>query len=436
MPLVVGFAYKPTDVHYLEAHDMKRLTASLALWVGLSAYAHAAAPITLGLNYPRTGSYKEEGLSQMRGALLAIDEINAKGGVMGRPLQLSTQDTASQVDKAVANVDKLAAEGAAMLFGGASSAVAIASGKRAREHGLLYFGTLGYSNDTTGKDGHRYLFRESNNATMSARALGQYLAKTLPNQRYFYVTSDYTWGHTSEASLRKATGSEDQARHPSVRLPFPGARLSQYRDALTLARQSDAQVLALVLFGEDLVRAMRIAHELGLASRMQIVVPNLTAHMVEQAGPSIMEGVLGTEPWTWRVPDMENSERGKAFVKAYTERYQTYPSSSAAHAYGIVYQWSDAVMRAKSLNSEAVIKALEGHRYSLLKGEQEWRAFDHQNLQRTYVVKVKPRAEIMKDPLHQDFFEIVHHLDGEDGALSLSEWQAERRAAGQPDTLQ
>lgn len=415
---------------------MKRLTAALALWVGLATCAQAADPITLGLNYPRTGSYKEEGLSQMRGALLAIDEINARGGVLGRPLQLSARDSASQVEKAISNVNQLAAEGAAMLFGGASSAVAIAAGKRAREHGLIYFGTLGYSNDTTGKDGHRYLFRESNNATMSARALGQYLAKTLPNQRYFYVTSDYTWGLTSEASLRKATASEDQARHPSVRLPFPGARLSQYRDALSLAGKSDAQVLALVLFGEDLVRAMRIAHETGLTSRMQIVVPNITGHMVEQAGPTLMEGVLGTTPWTWRVPDMENSARGKAFVKAYMERNQVYPTSSAAHAYGIVHQWSEAVARAGSLKSEAVIKALEGHRYTLLKGEQEWRVFDHQNLQRTYVVKVKPRAEILKDPLHQDFFEVVHHLDGEQGALSLSDWQAERRAAGQPEKLQ
>ena len=156
---------------------MKRLTACLALWAGLTAAAQGAEPITLGLSYPRTGSYKEEGLAQMRGALLAIDELNAKGGVLGRPLRLSSLDDASRPEKAARNVDKLAGEGAAMLFGGASSAAAIAAGKRAREHSLLYFGTLTYSNDTTGKDGHRYLFRECNSAWMSARVLGQYLAK-------------------------------------------------------------------------------------------------------------------------------------------------------------------------------------------------------------------------------------------------------------------
>ncbi|PYC27478.1 branched-chain amino acid ABC transporter substrate-binding protein [Aquipseudomonas alcaligenes] len=415
---------------------MKRLTATLALWAGITACAHAAEPITLGLNYPRTGPYKEEGLAQMRGALLAIDELNAQGGVLGRPLRLSSRDTASRPEKAVKNVDKLADEGAAMLFGGASSAVAIAAGKRARERGLLYFGTLTYSNDTTGKDGQRYLFRECNSAWMSARVLGQYLAKTLPGKRYFYVTADYTWGTTSESSLRQATGTQDIARHPGLKVPFPGARLGDYHERLSQAAASQAEVLVLVLFGEDLVRAMRVAEDLGLTQRMQIVAPNLTQGIVEQAGPSLMQGVIGTEPWTWRVPELVGSEAGKAFVRDFTERYQVYPSSAAASAYSIVHQWADAAERARSLDSEALIKALEGHSYRLLKDQQQWRAFDHQNVQSVYAVRVKPRAEVMKDALRQDYFEIVHQLDGAQAAPSLAEWQAERQAAGQPSTLQ
>ena len=92
--------------------------------------------------------------------------------------------------------------------------------------------------------------------------------------------------------------------------------------------------------------------------------------------------------------------------------------------------------RARSLDSEALIKALEGHSYRLLKDQQQWRAFDHQNVQSVYAVRVKPRAEVMKDALRQDYFEIVHQLDGAQAAPSLAEWQAERQAAGQPSTLQ
>lgn len=415
---------------------MKRTLTALALWAGLCTTASAVDPITLGLNYPRTGSYKEEGLAQMRGALLAIDELNAKGGVLDRPLRIISRDTASRPEKAVNNVNRLIDDGAAMLFGGSSSAVAIAASKRAKERGILYFGTLTYSNDTTGKNGHRYMFRECNNAWMSARVLGEYLSKTLPDKRYFYITSDYTWGTTTESSLRQTTGSTDTSKHPGLKTPFPGARLADYRDALTQAASSDAEVLALVLFGDDLVRAMRIAEDLGLTQRMQIVAPNLTQSIVEQAGPGLMQGVIGTEPWTWRVPELEKSEAGMAFVKNFTERYDLYPSSSAASAYSIVHQWANAATRARTLDSESLIKALEGHKYQLLKGPQEWRALDHQNLQTVYAVKVKSRDEIMTDRSKQDYFEIVGRLDGALAAQTPEEWKQERIAAGQPPQLQ
>ena len=75
------------------------------------------------------------------GIKAALEEINANGGVLGRPLRLSSLDTASRPEKAVRNVDKLADEGAVMLFGGASSAVAIAAGKRAKERKLKIHGT-------------------------------------------------------------------------------------------------------------------------------------------------------------------------------------------------------------------------------------------------------------------------------------------------------
>ena len=92
--------------------------------------------------------------------------------------------------------------------------------------------------------------------------------------------------------------------------------------------------------------------------------------------------------------------------------------------------------RAGSLNTGKLIKALEGHRYSSLKDEQEWRAFDHQNVQSVYVVRSRPRNEILQSNLHEDFFEILARLPGNEAAQSLSEWQAERRAAGKQLALE
>jgi ABC-type branched-subunit amino acid transport system substrate-binding protein len=392
-----------------------------------------AEPIKIGLSYPRTGNYKAEGLELHRGALMAVEAINGNGGLLGRPVQLLTRNSASRAQKARDNVTRFARQGAQMVFGGATSEEAIAAGKRARELGLLYFATLSYANEVTGREGHRYLFRESSSALMSARVLGEYLGWHMPRQRYHYIVVDDTWGRSIESELRATTGSQDRARHGRSALPSSAAMRQHYLDALNKAAASDAQILVLALLGEDLLRSMRLAHNLGLHTRMQIIVPHLSKSIVQQAGPKVMQGVIGTEAWTWQVPAQENSPAGQAFVEDYIRQHREYPDSAAASAYAIVQQWADAVRRSASLDSEKLIRALEDHRYSLLKGPQQWRAFDHQNVQSIYAVRVRTRSQIMQDPLKQDYFEIIHRMSGETATPSHDEWQQER---GEQLTLQ
>ncbi len=406
---------------------MRRLVCLSLLLLGFSVHAAPSGdPLRIGLNYPRTGNDKAEGLEQIRGALLAIEQINTQGGVLGRPLQLETANSASRVDTAQRNVDRLQARGVAMLFGGATSEEVIAASQRARQHGLLYFATQAYANEVTGQAGHRYLFRECTSARMSARVLGEYLAIHQPRRRYFHITRDDAWGHSMESALRESTGTQDKARHGHRRLAADGTRLQDLHNALEAAAKSEAEMLVLNLLGSDLVQAMRVVNQLGLNRRMQIIVPHLTKPLVQQAGPALMEGVIGTETWIWRAAQLESSAAGQDFVKQFIAQHGEYPDSSAASTYAIVRQWADAVARAGSSNSEAVIRALEGHRYQLLKGPQEWRAFDHQNVQDIYAVRVRPRGEIMKDALKQDYFEIIHRMNGLQAAISQEDWQQER----------
>lgn len=391
---------------------------------------NAAETIKLGLNYPSTGRYKEQGLAQARGALLAIEEINANGGLNGQTLELLTANTASKPDKAVANVDQLVEQGAAMLFGGASSAVAIAAGKQAAQHERIYFGTLTYANGTTGINGHRHMFRESYNAWMAAKALAQYLKHELNGKRLFYLTADYNWGHSTEASLRNFTGTDDTTQHPGVRTQYPRPRASHFQQALQQAKDSGAEVLMLVQFGDDMVKALNEIERMGLKDSMTIVVPNLTHGMARRAGASIMQGVIGAVPWSWQVPGKYGYQQGQAFVNAFVKRFNTYPSSSAASAYSIVHQFKQAAERAGSVKTEALIKALEGHRYIGLKDEQYWRSFDHQNIQSVYVVRAHTREHVLQSPLREDFFDVLMKLPAEQAARTEEEWQAVRRTAG------
>lgn len=411
---------------------LRLLAVSLLLLTGAAV---AAEPVRIGLNYPSTGRYKEQGLAQARGALLAIEEINASGGVLGRPLELLTANSASKPDKAVENVRELAAQGVSMLFGGSSSAVAIAAGKEAAQHDLIYFGTLTYANETTGAEGHRHMFRETYNAHMAAKALAAYLNDSLKGKKLFYITADYGWGWSVEESLREFTGTSDKAAHPGALTTYPRPRESDFRSALDQAIEAQADVIMLVQFGDDMAMALRLIHSLGLKDKMTVIVPNLTLGMAKSAGSGIMEGVIGAVPWCWKVPYQYDFAGGKAFVEAFTAKYRTYPSSSAASAYSIVYQFRDAAERSRSLDTGKLIAALENHRYTHLKDEQYWRAFDHQNVQSVYVVRSRPRNDILASDLHEDFFEILLSLPGEEAARSLPEWQQARRHAGKAEKL-
>ncbi len=143
-----------------------------------------------------------------------------------------------------------------------------------------------------------------------------------------------------------------------------------------------------------------------------------------------MEGVVDKLPWCWKVPYQYDYARGKLFVESFVKRYNRYPSTSGASAYTILYQYKEAVERAQSFESSAVIRSLEGHKYVSLKDEQIWRQFDHQSVQSVFTVKCKPELEVIKDRFKLDYFEIIEKMPGEEAVRTREEWNAVRLNAG------
>ncbi|MCP3943718.1 MAG: ABC transporter substrate-binding protein [Desulfobacteraceae bacterium] len=395
--------------------------------------------VIIGLNYPRTGPYSVQGLDQFRAAELAAEEINATGGVLGRKIVLVWRDSQSRIDTTISNVtDLIDNEQAAMIFGGSASSVAIAASRVCQEKNILFFGTLTYSTATTGTDAHRHTFRECYNAWMGAKAIGAYLEKNFPaeTKKYFFITADYTWGHTTEASVRHFSKTDDSVRHKGIKTPFPDGTEKDFKKAILFAKIMKPDVLVLVLFGKDMSRAIRQATILGLNKKVQIIVPNLTLGMADISGPKVMEGVIGTLPWCWKVPYQYDYTGGKKFIESFVKRYNRYPSTSGASAYTILYQYKTAVERTQSFDSSAVIRSLEGHRYISLKDEQMWRKFDHQSVQSVYTVKCKPEAEVIKDRFNLDYFEIIDMMQGQEAVRTRDEWNAVRVKAGKPTKLE
>jgi len=408
----------------------------MAILMALNLGVMAEDVVKVGLNYPKTGPYATMGLDQWQAANMAVEEINQAGGILGKKVEIVWRDSQSKTDVSVQNVTELIdKDGVKMVFGGSSSGVAIAAAKVCYEKSVPFFGTLTYSTETTGKDGLPTTFRECYDSWMAAKALGSYLKQNFPNKKYFYVTSDYTWGWTTEESMRQLTGTTDGNIHKQIKTPFPGATTDDFKKALNFAKILKPDVLVLVLFGNDMVEAIRLATTMGMKNEMQIVVPNLTLGMAEGGGPKVMEGVIGALPWSWQVPYKYNYPRGQKFVEDFSKKYSRYPSTSGASAYTILYEYKAAVERANSFDTYAVVKALKGHEYTLLKDKQVWREFDHQSVQTVYLVKCKPEAEVLKDKYKLDYFEIINSIPGEQAVKTFQEWSADRKAAGKTAEL-
>jgi len=393
----------------------------------IASLSFGAETVKIGLNYPETGPYSVQGLDQFHAATMAVEEINAAGGIMGHPVELVCYDSKSNVDVSKTNVtDLIKKDNVKMVFGGSSSAVAIAAGDICQTNGVPFFGTLTYSTSTTGSKAHRYTFRECYDSWMAAKALGHYLNTNYAGKKFMYITADYTWGWTTEESMRKITGTEDKEVHKGVLTPLGSTDFSRQ---LSLAKLAKPDVLVLVLFGKDMSNAIRQATSMGIKATSQIVVPNLTLGMAEGGGPKVMEGVIGALPWCWQVPYKYNFARGKKFVEDYSQKYQRYPSTSGASAYTIVYEYKSAVERAGDFNGAKVVAALENHPYTLLKDQQQWRDFDHQSVQTVYAVKCKPQVDVLKDKYRLDYFEILNAMSGPEAVISRAEWNAGRTSA-------
>lgn len=421
---------------------MKRLSQLLFYSLNLLCIAFSASAfgstdgdtVKIGLNYPETGPYAKQGADQRRGAELAAAAINAGGGIMGKKVQLIYRDTKSKPDVASRNaVELFDQEQVPMIFGGASSAVAIATGKVAMQKNRLFFGTLTYSTETTGEYGHRHIFRECYDSYFAGKVLADYLKKNHAGQKFFYLTADYTWGWTTESVIRKLSGSDDTTQHPEILTPLG---TTDFTTQLAAARDSKAQVLVLSLFGRDMEIAVRQAYEMGLKNKLQIIVPNLTLDMAQGAGPEAMAGIIGATPWYYEVPFLRNYPAGKAFVKKFEASYQRYPTTAAASAYVILHQYKEAVERARSFDTKKVIKSLEGHHYVGVKDEQYWRAWDHQSVQTVYAVRCKPATEVRKSKYEQGYYELIATMRGDDAAVDFREWSEIRDMVGMSKNLE
>src|ERR1700748_3820800 len=173
--------------------------------------ARGETPIKIGMVDPLTGVYAAIAQNEVIGAKLAAEQINAKGGILGRPIELLVEDSANDVGTGVQKTRKLIErDQGSFIIGDVNSGIAQAIAQVTAEKKVLHVVSGGHTDSITGKDCKWNVFRVCNTTRMEANSVADVLF-TKYGKKWNFFTPDYAFGHTLQeacaANLKKLGGT-------------------------------------------------------------------------------------------------------------------------------------------------------------------------------------------------------------------------------------
>jgi branched-chain amino acid transport system substrate-binding protein len=344
--------------------------------------ANAQVPIKIGIIDTYSGPATTYTYDVRDAFKLAIDEINAKGGVVGRKIEFTTRDDKFKVDIGLSMAKELVMmEKVDILMGTISSSVTLAISEYCKAEKLPFIVTFSKSDKITGEKGHRYVFEVSENTVMIGKAAAAGLSKK-PFLKYWIAGDDYEYGH----ALADGVWGNLKKLKPKVELLGQSwwktgePELTPYLTAITAAKP-DAVIFA--TGGVSMVNAMKAAKATGFAEKIPMFIHTATElSTLAPLGLDAPEGVLGTSNYHFYYPD---TPKNKAFVKAFKDAYGREPKVGALYGYLAGQFITKALQKAGKMDKEKFIDALSGLKVDSPIGEIEMRAYDHQAMLPMYM---------------------------------------------------
>jgi branched-chain amino acid transport system substrate-binding protein len=378
--------------------------------------ARGDAPVKMGLNDPLTGTYAELGKNEQIGCELAVEEINKKGGILGRPVQLLVEDsTSANTGTAVQKAHKLIGRDKVDFFlGNVNSAMAVALGEVTNQAGLLHIVTGGHTDAVTGTDCHWNVLRVCNTTRMETNSV----AKTLFSKygkKWYFITPDYAFGHTLqqgfEAALKENGGTELGASLTPL-----GA--TDYSSYLIQAQSTNPDVIVMLAAGQDMINLLKQAVQFGLDKRFHIAGAQQELEVLDGLPPEARIGTWVFE-WYWNQPKVPDA---KNFVAAIRKRNGG-KVPTARHWFGYVAAWTCALAAngTKSLDARKNAKFLQNFKLppeiALMPNPAFFREGDNQLMPTLYVGHAVSKGQ--SDP--EDLFAIDEEAKGVEVALPVAQ---------------
>jgi branched-chain amino acid transport system substrate-binding protein len=372
-------------------------------WKHNRAWAQASdKPIKIGITSDASGQYANSGASDRRGMMMAIDEVNERGGLLGRKVEFIHIDTETTPATGSRVAERMITrEECGFLVGAVHSGVANAISQVAQKYGVIYLNTNSSSPTEAGQNCHRVKFVWDGNGTNFAKAAVKNAIDTY-GPKWMLLTNDYVWGHDTAKATRALLAQYGGEVVEEVLIP-QGTR--DFSSALLRVQQQAPGVVSAAIGGDDQKAFRQQVVQLGMGNSPAWINSQQDWPDVYGLPLDNLFGVFGTT-WYYKLdlPGVAD------FVKKYQERYpdtqMRVPGNVFYNGYMATRELLSAIERAGSTNNIAVIKALEGHKMPAAERMQHHDAWidpnTHQVQQTIYLATAnsKPAED-------DDMFEIV-----------------------------
>jgi branched-chain amino acid transport system substrate-binding protein len=365
------------------------------------AVVRAQEPIRIGQLVPFTGFLGAIGEYGKQGATLGVEELNEKGGVLGRKVELITEDEANPgvaVQKARKLIEK---DRVVAIEGLVSSASCLAVGDEVQRAKVLMINAGANSDEIRSRRCHRYVFSTEGCNTQYVSAIGGWLIRERKISRWYFLTSDYAFGHDLLRVARNLLTANKGTEVGSDLAPTGTTDFSQY---ITKMKAAKPDLVFHNLAGADVTNFLKQYAEAGMT--LEVAGGVIDSAYAWPVG----ESLRGHFPIIWW--HELNTPQSRAWAARYIKRWGRPPDNQAYGDYVAVHAIAQAIEKAKSTDSAKLVQALEGHTLTAtmdgLKGRPlTFRAWDHQLVQPMYVVAARDKSK-WKDKW--DIFEIISEV--------------------------
>lgn len=362
----------------------RRAILQTAAAAGLVRSAFSADAIKIGMPVALTGPAGSIGEQMRRACDFWAKQVNAKGGLLGRPVELVIEDTAMNPATTVRIAQEMVERsGVRLITCIVASNEALAVVPKLAEWNTIFISGDNGDGRLTGASLVPNFFRPNTSGPMATRAVALWLRGS-PLKKFYGIGMDYAWGHNS---MEVFATEMKQAGKTFVGAVFSPTGTKDFSTYITKIRQSGADACYLVLAGDDNNAFLLQAKQYRLADKVQLLTEQVDEMSLNATGDAAV-GLIGGSRYS---PSLDNPGN-KAFVAAWKAEYRRLPYMFEGDQYQSCVVLQAGIEKAGSIDAAKLRPALEGLVVDSVKGRIMMRACDHQAEQPGFIVKAEKQA--------------------------------------------